>query len=215
MGQLGAELDAIKQARQELTSQAPEQVLNAPGIPSKPEQMGFSFDEATSDTQRIVPPSSEPSDFALSTPAGIVREAQGIEALPEEPKAKMMLVGDASDPMGPALSFFSNLKPASANPAQSVQFKNTVKNFLDSVAEFVGGKSTKEVSRFKEKGKLTPVPEKGQDVSVRLSGPELAGRMAFLNDFFDGLSIAPHFSPISTICRNVGTRPGCCTAKLD
>ena len=191
MGQLGAELDAIKQARQELTSQAPEQVLNAPGIPSKPEQMGFSFDEATSDTQRIVPPSSEPSDFALSTPAGIVREAQGIEALPEEPKAKMMLVGDASDPMGPALSFFSNLKPASANPAQSVQFKNTVKNFLDSVAEFVGGKSTKEVSRFKEKGKLTPVPEKGQDVSVRLSGPELAGRMAFLNDFFDGLSIAP------------------------
>ena len=161
------------------------QALNAPT------QGGFDFgaEEPGAQPERII--KSEPTEFALTAPEGKVAEGEGIEATPEPEKAKMMLIGDKTNPMKPVNSFFNSLKSATANPVESTKFRAEVKNLLNDVAEFIGGRTTKEVSRFKEPGAPTPVPEKGPDVTVPMTGPELDKRLGFLNNFFDSLSIAP------------------------
>jgi len=165
--------------------QAERKGLNAPS------QGSFEFgpEEPGKEPERFVR-SSEAAEFSLSAPEGKVAETKGIEAAPEQEKAKMMLVGDRTNPMKPLSSFFNSLKPSTANPAEAVKYRSVVNNFLDDVAEFIGARGTKEVSRFKEKGAPSPVPEKGPDVNAPLTGPELDSRMAFLNNFFDSLSIA-------------------------
>jgi hypothetical protein len=141
-------------------------------------------------------PKEEAPGFAL-TSEGTVPEMEGIEAVPEGERARMMLIGTPNDPTKPLRSFFDNLKSATANPAESVKFKNEVRNFLDEVTEFVGGQMRKQVSRYRQRDAAgnyvepPPEPPKGQDVGVRLSGPELTRRTNFLNNFFDTLSIAP------------------------
>ena len=150
-----------------------------------PSQMGFEFgaEDPNKKPERTIK-SSEPMEFALDRPEGKVGETKGIEAIAEPEKAKMMLVGDRTNPMKPMNAFFNSLKPATQNPQQATQYKATVQNFLNTVAEFVGGKSTQQVTRY-------GTEEKGPDVSVPLQGPELDQRMAFLNNFFDSMSIAP------------------------
>lgn len=141
-------------------------------------------------------PKEEAPGFAL-TSEGTVPEMEGIEEVPEGERARMMLIGAPSDPTKPLRSFFDNLKSATANPAESVKFKNEIRNFLDEVTEFVGGQMRKQVSRYRERDAAgnyvepPPEPPKGPDVSARLTGPELTRRMNFLNNFFDTLSIAP------------------------
>jgi hypothetical protein len=160
-------------------------------------QMGFEFpeEEPGKEIDRSIAPSEEPG-FAL-TSEGTVPEMEGIEEVPEGERARMMLIGAPSDPTKPLRSFFDNLKSATANPAESVKFRNEVRNFLDEVTEFVGGQMRKQVSRYRQRDAAgnyvepPPEPPKGQDVGVRLSGPELTRRTNFLNNFFDTLSIAP------------------------
>jgi len=141
-------------------------------------------------------PAKEAPGFEL-TSEGTVPEMEGIEAVPEGERARMMLIGAPSDPTKPLRSFFDNLKSATANPAESVKFRNEVRNFLDEVTEFIGGKMRKQVSRYRERDAAgnyvepPPEPPKGPDLNVRLTGPELTRRINFLNNFFDKLSIAP------------------------
>ncbi len=141
-------------------------------------------------------PKTEAPEFEL-TSEGAVPEMEGIEEVPEGDRARLMLVGTPGDPAKPVRSLFDSLKSASANPAESIKFKEEVRKFLDDVNEFVGGTMRKQVSRYREvdaQGRPIgppPEPPKGPDVGVPLSGPELTRRMNFLNNFFDGLSIAP------------------------
>ena len=160
-------------------------------------QMGFEFpeEEPGKEVQRGIEPSGAP-EFEL-TGEGRVPEMEGIEEVPEGERARMMLIGAPGDPVRPVRNLFDSLKSASANPAESIKFKTEVRKFLDDVTEFIGGRMGKQVSRYQEvdsKGRPIgppPEPPKGQDVGVRLSGPELTRRMNFLNNFFDNLSIAP------------------------
>jgi hypothetical protein len=159
-------------------------------------QMGFEFpaEEPGKEPERVIETGAP--EFEL-TGEGRVPEMQGIEEVPEGERARLMLVGTPGDPTRPVRDLFDSLKPASANPAESVKFKGEVRKFLDDVSEFIGGKMRKEVSRFREtdaQGRPIgppPEPPKGPDVGVPLSGPELNRRMQFLNNFFDSLSIAP------------------------
>lgn len=153
-----------------------ERGLNAPN------QEGFEFGPADENTQRTLG-STEPTEFTLEAPEGKA-EAVDIQPIEEEPRAQMMLVGAPDNPMKPMTAFFNSIKPKTVIPGQVQQYKDTVKNVLDTIAEFVGGKSTKEVKRFEGE-------EKGPDVSAPLAGPELDARLAFVRDFFDSLSIAP------------------------
>jgi hypothetical protein len=159
-------------------------------------QMGFEFpeEEPGKETKRTL--DREAPGFEL-TSEGKVPEMEGIEEIPEGDRAQLMWVGASGDPIKPLRTLFDGLKSASANPAESIKFKDEVRKFLDDVAEFVGGRMRKEVSRYREvdsEGRPIgppPEPPKGPDVGVRLSGPELTRRMNFLNNFFDSLSLAP------------------------
>jgi hypothetical protein len=187
--QYAADLDnqirQVKAAKQEVGAGPKITPLNAPT------QAGFDFgaEDPNAQPERVI--KSEPTEFALTAPEGKVAEGEGIEAEPEPEKARMMLVGDKTNPMRPLTSFFNSLKSATANPIESTKFRAEVKNLLNDVAEFIGGRTTKEVSRFREPGAPAPVPEKGPDVTVPVTGPELDKRLGFLNNFFDSLSIAP------------------------
>lgn len=174
ISKLDADLRTVKQAQQELRSKATS--LNAPS------QGGFEFGPADENTQRNLG-STEPIEFTLQAPEGKA-EAVDIQPIEEEPRAQMMLVGAPDNPMKPMTAFFNSIKPKTVIPGQVQQYKDTVRNVLDTIAEFVGGRSTKEVKRFEGE-------EKGPDVSAPLAGPELDERLAFVRNFFDGLSIAP------------------------
>ena len=114
------------------------------------------------------------------------------EPIQEQETARMGLVGDTANPMGSISAFFNSIKPATDNPIQVEQYTAKVKNLVNDIAEFLGGKSTEQVSRYKEEGAPEPIPAKGADVSVPLEpGPELDKRMAVMNNFLDGLSLAP------------------------
>ena len=155
-------------------------VLNAPS------QQGFDFnapEEPGVEPVRAL--KTEPTEFALTPPEGAAPTAEEpIEPIVEPDRAKMMLIGDAKAPMKPLESFFNSLKPATVMPAEVTKFKEEARKLLDDVAEFIGGKITKQVSRFEG-------AEKGPDVSAELTGPELDARLGYVRDFFDSLSIAP------------------------
>lgn len=194
--QYAADLDnqirQVKAAKQEVGAGPRITPLNVPG------QEGFDFgpEEPGAQPERII--KTEPTEFALTAPEGKVAEGEGIEAEPEAEKARMMLIGDKTNPTRPLTSFFNSLKSATANPVESTKFRAEVKNLLNDVAEFIGGRTTKEVSRFREPGAPAPVPEKGPDVTVPVTGPELDKRLGFLNNFFDSLSIAPKEKEVLT-----------------
>jgi hypothetical protein len=175
-GQIDSELQSVRQAKTELAGQGKIKAARAPG------QMGFEFEEPSDDTKRTL--GTTGGGFELAAPAGYVPETKGIEAIPEGERAQMMLIGSADNPLKPLTAFFNSLKSGSANPAQSVSFRNKVNNMLDDVAEFLGFKTGREVARFEAEGK-------GPDVSAPLAGPELDKRLNFLRQFFDSLSIAP------------------------
>jgi hypothetical protein len=171
--EIQAEQVFIRQATPRATA------INAPG----PEQQGFDFTEPDETTQRVL--RDEPTEFALAPSEGQTPAVEApIEPIVEPDRAKMMLIGDAKAPMKPLESFFNNLKPATVMPAEVTKFKEETRKLLDDVAEFIGGKITKQVSRFEG-------AEKGPDVSAELAGPELDARLGYVRDFFDSLSIAP------------------------
>jgi hypothetical protein len=175
-GQIDSELQSVRQAKTELAGQGKIKAARAPG------QMGFEFEEPSDDTKRTLDTTGD--GFELTAPAGYVPETKGIEAIPEGERAQMMLIGSADNPLKPLTAFFNSLKSSTANPAQSVSFRNKVDNMLDDVAEFLGFKTSRQVARFEAEGK-------GPDVSAPLAGPELDKRLNFLRQFFDSLSIAP------------------------
>jgi hypothetical protein len=167
----------IDEIIKELQAERKAQVFTAPS------QDSFEFTEPSGEPERRITPTA-PTEFALTAPEGVVPEAAGIEAIPEGERARMMLIGEPTNPTKPLNAFFNNLKPDTANPAQSIAFRNEVNNLLDDVAEFVGARMKKEVKRFEAEGK-------GPDVSVPATGQELAERTQFLNNFFDSISVAP------------------------
>ena len=167
----------IDETIKELQAERKAQVFTAPS------QESFEFEEPSGEPERRITPTA-PTEFALTAPEGVVPEAAGIEAAPESERAKMMLIGDPTNPTKPLRSFFSSLKPETANPAQTVAFRNEVNNLLDTVAEFIGGPMSKLKTTFDGQGK-------GPDINVQATGQELDQRMAFLNNFFDGISVAP------------------------
>jgi hypothetical protein len=174
--EIQAEQVSIRQAAPRATA------INAPG----PEQQGFDFnapEEPGVEPVRTL--KTEPTEFALAPPEGQAPAAEApIEPIVEPDRAKMMLIGDAKAPMKPLESFFNSLKPATVMPAEVTKFKEETRKLLDDVAEFIGGKISKQVSRFEG-------AEKGPDVSAELAGPELDARLGYVRDFFDSLSIAP------------------------
>ena len=188
LGQLETEAKALRQARTEVqTEETPTiQVAGA----RKPEQMGLDFNAPEQTQEEMTVPAKEQG---LTLEKGEkLAEMPAPEPIEEPETARMGLVGDKAAPMAPLTSFFNSIKPASNIPEQAGQYRAKVKNFLNDVAEFLGGKSTEEVSRFREEGAPEPVPAKGPDVSATLEpGPELSKRMAVMNNFFDSLSLAP------------------------
>jgi hypothetical protein len=151
-----------------------------------PSQQGFDFnapEEPGVEPVRTL--KTEPAEFALAPPEGQAPAAESpIEPIVEPERAKMMLIGNAEAPMKPLTAFFNSLKPATVMPEEVQKFKSETRKLLDDVAEFIGGKISKEVSRFEGEGK-------GPDVSAELTGPELDARLNYVRDFFDTLSIAP------------------------
>jgi hypothetical protein len=115
-------------------------------------------------------------------------EVTPIEAPKEEPKAKMMLIGEGANPLAPLTSFLKSLKTATNAPQQVRDFNAEVDNLIEDVSEFIGT-STKQVSRYAEEGQ--PSPGKGPDVSAPLVGVPREQRLNFLDNFFNSLSNAP------------------------
>jgi len=174
LSKLYNEVYSLEAARKELPKATS---LNAPS------QQGFDFTEPDENTKRTL--DTTPTEFGLTaenTSAPAAKEP--IEPIVEPDRAKMMLIGDAKAPMKPLQAFFNSLKPSTVMPAEVTKFKEETRKLLDDVAEFIGGKITKQVSRFEG-------TEKGPDVSAELSGPELDARLGYVRDFFDSLSIAP------------------------
>jgi len=188
LGQLETEAKALRQGRTELsTEEIPKiQVVGA----RKPEQMGLDFNAPEQAQEEMTVPVKE-AGMKLEQ-EGKLPEMAAPEPIEEPETARMGLVGDEAAPMAPLTSFFNSIKPASNIPEQAGQYRAKVKNFLNDVAEFLGGKSTEEVSRYKEEDAPEPIPAKGPDVSAALEpGPELSKRMAVMNNFLDSLSLAP------------------------
>jgi hypothetical protein len=198
LSQLETEARALKQARTEIqtettTPQAEEmptiQVVGA-RKPTPPEQAGFDFNAEPTPQEEVTVPAKE-AEFGLDAGEKLADMAAP-EPIEEQETARMGLVGDATNPMGSISAFFNSIKPATENETQLGQYTSKVKNLVNDIAEFLGGKSTEEVSRYKEEGAPEPTPPKGADVSVPLEpGPELDKRMAVINNFLDSLSLAP------------------------
>jgi hypothetical protein len=133
---------------------------------------------------------TETPGFALQQEAGALPtgEVTPIEAPKEEPKAKMMLIGEGANPLAPLTSFLKSLKTATNAPQQVRDFNAEVDNLIEDVSEFIGT-STKQVSRYAEEGQ--PSPGKGPDVSAPLVGVPREQRLNFLDNFFNSLSNAP------------------------
>jgi hypothetical protein len=191
LGQLETEAKTLRQSRTELqTEELPKIEVVGARKPIPPEQAGFDFNAPAQPEEEMTVPAKK-AEFGLE-PQEKLPEMKAPEPIEEPETARMGLVGDEAAPMAPLTSFFNSIKPATDNPVQATQYSAKVKNFLNDVAEFLGGKSTEEVSRYKEEGAPEPIPAKGPDVSVALEpGPELAKRMAVMNNFLDGLSLAP------------------------
>jgi hypothetical protein len=186
--ELVVELEAIQQqaAAPEAQAVPPTQALNAPGI-----QQGLDLAPADETTQRAVETEmTETPGFALQQEAGVLPtgEVTPIEAPKEEPKAKMMLIGEGANPLAPLTSFLKSLKTATNAPQQVRDFNAEVDNLIEDVSEFIGT-STKQVSRYAEEGQ--PSPGKGPDVSAPLVGVPREQRLNFLDNFFNSLSNAP------------------------
>jgi hypothetical protein len=173
-------INEIEDVITELRAERKASVMNAPS------QEGFDFNAPeVPGAEPIRTLKTEPTEFALTPPEGQAPTAEEpIEPIVEPDRAKMMLIGDAKAPMKPLQAFFNSLKPSTVMPAEVAKFKEETRKLLDDVAEFIGGKITKQVSRFEG-------TEKGPDVSAELAGPELDARLGYVRDFFDSLSIAP------------------------
>ena len=162
------------------------QSFNAPG-----QQQGLDLAPADETTQRAIEPEmTETPGFALQQEAGVLPtgEVAPIEAPKEEPKAKMMLIGEGANPLAPLTSFLKSLKTATNAPQQVRDFNAEVDNLIEDVSEFIG-QSTRQVSRYAEEGQ--PSPGKGPDVSAPLVGVPREQRLNFLDNFFNSLSNAP------------------------
>jgi hypothetical protein len=181
----------LQQARTELsTEELPKIEVVGARKPIPSEQAGFDFNAPAQPEEKMTVPAKE-AGFGLDKGEKLAEMAPP-EPIEEPETARMGLVGDETAPMAPLTSFFNSIKPATDNPAQATQYSAKVKNFLNDIAEFLGGKSTEEVSRYREEGAPEPVPAKGPDVGVALElGPELSKRMAVMNNFLDSLSLAP------------------------
>jgi hypothetical protein len=166
----------------------PTQTFGAPGI-----QQGLDLTQADETTQRgIDTEMTETPGFALQQETGAAAlpktEVTPIEEVAEEPKAKMMLIGEGANPLAPLTSFLKSLKTATNAPQQVRDYNAEVDNLIEDVSEFIGT-TTKQVSRYAEEGQ--PSPGKGPDVSVPLDPQQRAIRLNFLDNFFNSLSNAP------------------------
>jgi hypothetical protein len=181
----------LEQAKRDAT-----QSFNAPG-----QQGGFEFGAADETTQRgIDTEMTETPGFALQQETGAAAlpktEVAPIEEVAEEPKAKMMLIGEGANPLAPLKSFLKSLKTATNAPQQVRDYNAEVNNMIEDISEFIG-ETTQQVARYRardEKGNYIeppPVPPTGPDVAAPTPGVQRNQRLNFLDNFFNGLSNAP------------------------
>jgi hypothetical protein len=189
VAQLEQQKGQIKTAAAEQAA-PPIQSFNAPG-----QQGGFEFGAADETTQRAIDTDmTETPGFALQQETGAAAlpktEVTPIEEVAEEPKAKMMLIGEGANPLAPLKSFFKGLKTATNAPQQVRDFNAEVDNLIEDVSEFIGD-TTQKVARYREEGAPAPVPPTGPDVSAPMPGVQRDQRLNFLDNFFNSLSNAP------------------------
>jgi hypothetical protein len=181
----------LEQAKKDAT-----QSFNAPG-----QQTGFEFGAADETTQRAVETEmTETPGFALQQETGAAAlpktEVTPIEEVAEEPKAKMMLIGEGANPLAPLKSFLKSLKTATNAPQQVRDFNAEINNMLEDISEFIG-ETTQQVARYRardEKGNYIeppPVPPTGPDVAAPTPGVQRNQRLNFLDNFFNSLSNVP------------------------
>jgi hypothetical protein len=189
--ELATELDQINQSKAQI------QTFNAPG----PNQGGFEFGAADETTQRAIGPEvTETPGFALAQETGAAalpkNEVTPIEEIPEQPKSKMMLIGEGANPLAPLKSFLKGLKTATNAPQQTRDYKAEIDNLIEDVSEFIG-ETTQKVARYRAKDSKgnyiepPPVPPTGPDVSVVTPGVQRNQRLNFLDNFFNSLSNVP------------------------
>lgn len=162
--------------------------LNAPGI-----QQGFEFAPADETTQRAVETEmTETPGFALQQESGALPtgEVAPIEEVTEEPKAKMMLIGEGANPLAPLKSFLKSLKTATNAPQQVRDYNAEINNMIEDISEFIG-ETTQKVARYREEGAPAPVPPTGPDVAAPTPGVQRNQRLNFLDNFFNSLSNVP------------------------
>jgi hypothetical protein len=188
--ELAVELETIQQ-QVEVPAGTPPQTFNAPGA----EQAGFDFGAADETTQRAIDTEmTETPGFALTQETGAAAlpktEVAPIEEVAEEPKAKMMLIGEGANPLAPLKSFLKSLKTATNAPQQVRDYNAEVDNLIEDVSEFIG-ETTQKVARYREEGAPAPVPPTGPDVAAPIPGVQRDQRLNFLDNFFNSLSNAP------------------------
>jgi hypothetical protein len=143
---------------------------------------------------------TETPGFALQQDTGAAAlpktDVTPIEEVAEEPKAKMMLIGEGVNPLAPLKSFLNSLKTSTTAPQQVRDFNAEIKNMIEDISEFIG-ETTQQVARYRardEKGNYIeppPVPPTGPDVVAPTPGVQRNQRLNFLDNFFNGLSNAP------------------------
>jgi len=196
VAQLEQQKAQIKAATPEQAA-PPIQTFNAPG----PEQTGFEFGAADETTQRAIDTEmTETPGFALAQETGAAAlpktDVTPIEEVVEEPKAKMMLIGEGANPLAPLKSFLNSLKTATNAPQQVRDYNAEIKNMVEDISEFIG-ETTKQVARYRAKDSKgnyiepPPVPPTGPDVAAPTPGVQRNQRLNFLDNFFNGLSNAP------------------------
>jgi hypothetical protein len=188
--ELSVELEALQQqaAAPEAQTVPPTQALNAPGI-----QQGLDLAPADETTQRAVETEmTETPGFALQQEAGALPtgEVEKLEAPKEEPKAKMMLIGEGANPLAPLKSFLKSLKTATNAPQQVRDYNAEINNMIEDISEFIG-ETTQKVARYREEGAPAPVPPTGPDVAAPTPGVQRNQRLNFLDNFFNSLSNVP------------------------
>jgi hypothetical protein len=188
--ELSVELEALQQqaAAPEAQAVPPTQAFGAPGV-----QQGLDLAPADETTQRIIEKEmTETPAFELQAEQGVLPtgEIAPIEEVAEEPKAKMMLIGEGANPLAPLTSFLKSLKTSTTAPQQVRDYNAEVDNLIEDVSEFMGT-TTKKVARYKEEGATAPTPAEGPDVSAPLVGVQREQRLNFLDNFFNSLSNAP------------------------
>ena len=122
-------LTQLEDTKRSILQSMKPQAFNAPGM-----QQGFEFGAADENTQRAIEMTETP-EFALAQQTGALPtgDVEKVEALPEGPKSKMMLIGQGANPLAPLKAFLKSLKTATNAPQQVRDYNAEVNNLIEDV----------------------------------------------------------------------------------